>query len=277
LSVVLLRLGGQTLPPLPLNLFKHCVSFVLLAPTVAVFTGFAWPGFSGRELLLLFVSGFIGLALADTLYLAALNRLGAARTGIVGSLYSPFVIVLSMLFLGEAMRPVQWAGFALVMTGVLLVTWRRHRREVSEPDLLAGALLGAGAVLLMAVAIVLVKEILETRPFLWVVELRLVAGLAGMFVVVTFTDGWRRTLGHFRAPQPWPVILLASLSGAYLSMMFWLAGYKYTSASVASVLNESASAFIVLLAWLVLREPIAPRRLAGLALTLAGVGVMLLL
>ena len=101
--------------------------------------------------------------------------------------------------------------------------------------------------------------------------------LAGMALVVTLREGWRRTLAHFRAPQPWPLILIASLCGAYLSMMFWLAGYKYATASVASVLNESASAFIVLLAWLVLREPVPPRRLLGLAVTLVGVVVMLLL
>jgi drug/metabolite transporter (DMT)-like permease len=47
-------------------------------------------------------------------------------------------------------------------------------------------------------------------------------------------------------------------------------------ASVASVLNESANAWIVVLAWLLLGEPLGGRKLVGLALTSAGVTIMLL-
>jgi drug/metabolite transporter (DMT)-like permease len=42
------------------------------------------------------------------------------------------------------------------------------------------------------------------------------------------------------------------------------------------VLNESASAFIVLLAWLWLKEPVSRRAITGIALTLTGVTVMLI-
>jgi drug/metabolite transporter (DMT)-like permease len=146
LSVILLRRAGETLPPFELNLLKNGLGFILLIPTLWVFSTRAWPGYTVAELSTMMLSGFIGIALADTLYLMALNRLGAARTGIVASFYSPFVIILSMLFLAEAMSLQQWAGFAMVMTGVLLVTWRRERGEVTEPDLRIGMLLGIGAV-----------------------------------------------------------------------------------------------------------------------------------
>jgi drug/metabolite transporter (DMT)-like permease len=47
------------------------------------------------------VSGLLGIAVADTWYLKALNMMGASRTGIVSSLFSPFFILLSAVFLGE--------------------------------------------------------------------------------------------------------------------------------------------------------------------------------
>jgi drug/metabolite transporter (DMT)-like permease len=59
-------------------------------------------------------------------------------------------------------------------------------------------------------------------------------------------------------------------------MLFWLAGYRFIPASVASILNESANAWIVLFAWLILGEYIGGRKILGLALTLAGVATMLL-
>ncbi|MFV1998562.1 MAG: EamA family transporter [Acidiferrobacterales bacterium] len=46
-------------------------------------------------------------------------------------------------------------------------------------------------------------------------------------------------------------------------------------ASVASVLNETNGAFIVLLAWLMLGEKMSRRKLAGISLTLGGVVVMM--
>jgi drug/metabolite transporter (DMT)-like permease len=58
-------------------------------------------------------------------------------------------------------------------------------------------------------------------------------------------------------------------------MALWMAGYKYTEASVAAVLNETASVFIVLLAALFLHEGLDARRLLGVTCTLSGVACML--
>ena len=275
LAVILLRRSGETLPPFELNLFKNCLGLVLMIPTILLFNGLALPDYSLFELFVIVTSGLLGIALADTWYLRALNLMGASRTGIVSSLFSPFVILLSTVFLGERMGLWQWFGFSMVISGVLLVTWRVHRSEVDSDDLRKGAIYGVAAVFLMAVGIVMVKEILETRPFLWTVELRLVGGVAGMLAFMLVRGSWQRVRQNFRQPQPWGTISTASFLAAYLALIMWLAGYKLIDASVSSVLNETNGAFIVLLAWLMLGEKINRRKLAGISLTLAGVIVMM--
>lgn len=276
LAVILLRRSGETLPAFELNLFKNCFGLVLMVPTVLVFFGLKLPYYTASELLIVFASGLIGIALADTWYLQALNLMGASRTGIVASLFAPFVILLSMVFLGERMVAWQWAGFFLVVAGVLLVTWRVNRSSVDGDDLRKGAVLGIGAMLMMAIGIVMVKEILESRSFLWTVELRLAGGVAGMLIFMLARGRWHATMQSFRQPQPWGTIILASFLAAYLSLLLWLAGYKLIDASVASVLNETNGAFIILLAWLMLGEKISRRKLAGISLTLGGVLIMVL-
>jgi len=276
LAVILLRRSGETLPAFELNLFKNCFGLVLMVPTVLVFFGLKLPDYTVSELLIVFASGLIGIALADTWYLQALNLMGASRTGIVASLFAPFVILLSTVFLGERMVAWQWAGFFLVVAGVLLVTWRVNRSSVDGDDLRKGAVLGIGAMLMMAIGIVMVKEILESRPFLWTVELRLAGGVAGMMIFMLARGRWHTTMQSFRQPQPWGTIILASFLAAYLSLLLWLAGYKLIDASVASVLNETNGAFIILLAWLMLGEKISRRKLAGISLTLGGVLIMVL-
>ncbi len=275
-AVILLRRSGESLPAFELNLFKNCFGLVLMVPTILLFSGLGVPAYTPSELCIVFASGLVGIALADTWYLQALNLMGASRTGIVASLFAPFVIVLSTVFLGESMGAWQWAGFFLVVAGVLLVTWRVNRSVVDSDDLKKGALLGIAAMLMMAIGIVMVKEILETRPFLWTVELRLAGGVAGMLVFMLARGRWHSTMQSFRQPQPWGTIILASFLAAYLSLILWLAGYKLIDASVAAVLNETNGGFIILLAWLMLGEKISRRKLAGISLTLGGVLIMVL-
>jgi len=275
LAVILFRRSGETLPPFELNLFKNFVGLVLLVPTILLFEGFKLPVYSLTELVLVFISGLLGIAVADTWYLRALNMMGAGRTGIVSSLFSPFVILLSAIFLGERLGSWQWLGFLAVMCGVLLVTWRSNRMELDTADVKKGVIYGAGAVFMMAAGVVMVKEILETRSFLWTVELRMVGGGGGMLLYILLNSQWQSVKRNFSRPQAWGRVTFASFLGSYFALILWLAGYKLIDASVASVLNETNVAFIVFLAWLMLGEQINRRKLIGLCLTLGGVIIMM--
>lgn len=130
------------------------------------------------------------------------------------------------------------------------------------------------AIALMAVAIVMVKRVLEAQPVLWVTGVRMAGALAGL-VLIAALRGELRLLRPPAGGLDWKRLVIAAVVGQFLSMVFWLGGYKYTQASVAAILNETSSVFIVLLAWLWLGERMGPRGLAGVALALAGVGCML--
>ena len=276
LAVIMMRRVGETLPAFELNLFKNSFGALLLIPTILLFSGPGLPGYSLFELSVVFASGVIGIAIADTWYLRALNLMGAGRTAIVASLFSPFVIFLSTIFLGERMVPWQWFGIFLVISGVLIVTWRVNHSAIDAGNIRKGAIFGVAAIFMMALGIVMVKEILEVRPLLWTMELRLVGGVVGMLVFMLVRGQWQSVKGNFQKPQPWPGIIGASFLAAYLCLILWLAGYKLIDASVASILNETNVVFIILLAWLMLGEKITRRKLAGIGLTVAGVLIMVL-
>jgi drug/metabolite transporter (DMT)-like permease len=274
IGVILYRKLGAYLPPLQLNFIKNVLVLLMLAATLPLVHGLALPDISGAEIAIAIASGVLGLAIADTLYLKALNQLGAGRMGIIGNLYSPFVIALSFVFLGERLGPLQIVGFVLVSSGVLLVSGKRER-ETGGASVLSGVLLGVLAILLMAIAIVMVKRVLEAQPLVWVSLIRMAGALVGIVLIA----GVRGELGRLdprRMRVHWPTLLLAAFVGQFLSTLFWLGGYKYTDAMIAAIINESSSAFIVLLAWLWLREPMDRRRAGGIALAMAGVACMIL-
>jgi len=276
LAVVLFRRTNNALPPFETNLFKILLGFALVWPTILLLEGWSLPEFTLTEIGISVLSGYLGIAVADTWYLRALHMVGASRTGIVSSLLSPFVILLSVLFLGETLSAWQVAGFVLVMLGLLLVSWQTNREEIDVEELRKGMAYGVAAVFLMAVGVVMVKQILETRSFMWTVQLRLAGGVAGMLIYIGLRGRFRQVIAAYKKPLPWALITVASFFGSYLSMIMWLYSYKLIPASISSVLNQSANAWIVLLAWLILHEYIGIRKVYGLLLTTAGVLVMLL-
>lgn len=273
-GVMLYRQLGATLPPLQLNFLKNALVLLMLLPAIPLLHGLAVPTFTGVEMLAAVGSGLLGIGIADTLYFRALNELGAGRMGVIGNFYSPFVIVLSVAFLGESLLPMQIAGFALVSVGVWLAAWPRRGTTAPAAHRLRGFLLALLAIVLMAVSIVLVKRVLEAQPLLWVTGLRMLGALVGMALIALWR-GETRHLAPATRGMPWGKLVLAAFVGQFLAMVLWLAGYKYTLASVAAILNETASVFILLLAWAWLKEPLTRRALAGVGLTLAGVSCML--
>lgn len=274
-GVIIYKRLGETIAPTRLNLLKNVLVLSFLLPTLFLFGG-PLPDMVRSDVLIALGSGAIGIAVADTMYFTALNQLGAARMGILGNFYSPFVILLSFLFLGERLGPLQMVGFVLVSSGVLVVGARSASEPAQRQALRRGLALGIGAIALMALAIVLVKRILETQPLIWIVALRLCGGLAGLLLIFA----WRRQspwpAAAERVPINWPILLFGAFVGQYLSMLFWLGGYKYTSASVAAILNETTSIFIVLLAAIFLHEALNRRKVLGVMLTVSGVACMLL-
>ena len=276
LAVILFRRTNNVLPPFETNLFKIALGFVLIWPTLFLVDGFAIPDYSLVELGVTLLSGYLGIAVADTWYLRSLHLVGASRMGIISSLLSPFVILLSVFFLAETLSIWQIAGFALVMAGLLLVTWRANREQVDARDLRKGMFYGVASIFLMAVGVVMIKEILETRSFMWTVQIRMIGGIVGMLIYLAVRGRFRQVWQQYRQPLPWNLIIVASFLGSYVSMMMWLYSYKLIPASVSSVLNQSSNAWMVLLAWLILHEYVGLRKIYGLLLTTAGVLVMLL-
>lgn len=295
-GVILYRQLVRGLPALTLNFNKNLLVLVMLVPLPFVLHGTASPWMPWSDALIAMASGFLGIAVADTLYFVALARLGAGRMGVIGNAYSPMVIVLSLLWLGERMGPWQVAGFMLVMAGVLVIAKRPSPapvvvgEPVPPPDPLpapepatagkelgyaSAVLIGLGAIVLMSVAIVMVKPVLEAQMLGWVTLLRVLGALLGLIIIAAL----RGQLELLRARGRrigWKMLLLAAFFGQCLSMVLWLAGYKYAPASIAAVLNETASVFILLLAWWWLREPLGRRGIVGVALTLPGVALMLM-
>lgn len=277
-GVIMFRVSGLTVPPVPLNLFKGAVALLLLVPTMLIRgTSFVPARLDVLQWGQLMLSGVVGIAVADSIFFASLNRLGAAANAIVSCLYSPFVVLLAVVFLGEPLTVHLVLAAALMASGILLGTSRAALRATSaadRADRTRGITYGLLSAALMAVGINLAKPVLGHADVLWSTAVRLLGAVLFLGVQGLLPAHRAVVWRIFTSVRQWRWLLPASVVGTYLAMMAWLAGMKYTHASISSVLNQTSTLLIPLLAWLLLRERMTWRIAAGALLGFAGAAIL---
>ena len=268
--LILFRHTGRSVHPFALNLFKNAIAFALFIPTILLWYGLQRPEMATADFGRLVLSGFLGLGVADTLVFTSLNVLGAGVMAIVECLYSPFVILFSLLWLGETLSRIQELGCALVVAAVFIASITVNVRGAPRRDVRRGVAIGITAIILIAAGVVVAKPALNRTPLLWAIESRYLGGLVGVLGFRPFLKGKvGKAIPHL-APKEWFAVF-GSAVAAYLQMILWLGGMKYAQASIAAVLNQTATIFTIVLAAMILHEPITRVRIGAAALAMAGV------
>ncbi len=270
-AVILFKKSGETVSPLGLNLFKNALTFVLLIPTMLVLGVSFFPEdlpFSVYGLAM--VGGLLSIGLADTTLFRSLNMLGAGRFAVVDSLYSPSIILFAFVFLGERLTLWQWIGVGAVVSAVFISSYEKNEEKLERRRLIEGTIWGVSSVLLMAAGLTIIKPVLESNHLLWVTFWRVVGGLGTMLLILTVHPRRKIALQSLMKREGWGYTFFGSFLGAYLVTMVWLGGMKYTTLSISSALNQTATVITFLLAALLLKEPITPRRTIAIGMAFAG-------
>jgi len=270
LAVILFRKSGEKVHPLSLNAFKNILAIILLVPTMMIFNETLFLKVPVLTYGILALSGFIGIGIGDTLLFASLNRLGAGRTGIVVCMYSPFIIMLSLIFLKEHLTLLQIFGATLIIFAVLIATSEREVRPIDKSRLLSGVLLGVLASAAAAVGVIIMKPVLEQSPLLWATQIRLFGGMVALVAIIAFHPQRKILMHSLTRTKSWKYTISGSVVGAYIAMVVWLGGMKFAQASVASALNQTSTIFIFIFAGIFLKEPMDIKRTIGIILAFTG-------
>lgn len=284
LSLVLFR-RSEGVSAVGLNLFKNVVATTLMGLTLLVVGGGLSTTRSAEHWGALVLSGLLGITVADYMFFRALRLLGPTRLAVVECTYSPAVIVMAALVLGEPVPPTLALGGLLVMTGMYIVSTgsassppAETTGEPAPASPWLGAALGATSLLIMALAIVIARPAFRADPDTLLVEVsfvRLAAGTLGQLAFVLPSPRLRPELAILRPGPRWRLLLPAAFLGSWVSALLWLGGFFYAPAGTAAVLNQTTTVFTLILARAFLAEPLTPRRVAGVALGVSGALVVL--
>ncbi|NDW04771.1 EamA family transporter [Jiella pacifica] len=124
LTAILAKVGVSDVPSDLATLLRTFVVVALLAAIVAVTKQWRSPAsLPGRSLVFLALSG-LATGASWLCYFRALKLGDAARVAPIDKLSIVLVAIFGVVFLGEKLAPVNWAGIALIALGAWLVTLR---------------------------------------------------------------------------------------------------------------------------------------------------------
>ncbi len=274
-AVILFRKSGESVSPLSLNLFRVAVSSVLFVATL-LFSGIPLFGVAPWEdYAILVVSGVIAIALSDTLFHMSLNRVGAGINAIIDVLYSCFILFFAYIMLGETLRPIQLVGMGLVIGGILVTTQVQPPPGVPRRTLVAGILLGVGAMASLGFGIILAKPVLETSGVIWATAVRQLGSLLVLLPVAAIHPQRKKLFRVFRPDPSWKFSLPGTVMGSYVALILWIGGMKYIPAGKAAILNQTSTIYILLFASIFLKEAFTLRKAMASVLAVAGVLLVL--
>jgi drug/metabolite transporter (DMT)-like permease len=269
-SVYVNSLGVRTFsdPVLYTALKDAFVGLVLLVPLVFS------PGWrveyrrlDGRTWSWMIALALTGGSVPFALFYTGLQMTTAATGALINHFQFVLVALFAVVFLKERIRPVMWAGFAVLLLGTMLGS------NLNTLEWNQGALLVAGSTVLFAIDFVIAKHLLRSLSTLTVMTARMTIGTAMLFAYVIAVGG-AAPVTQLTGTQ-W---LFVVVTGFTLLLFTTTTFTAIRHASVSAVLAIGTAAPIVT----TLLQVIASRRaelgvadLAGLAVTLVAAIVVI--
>lgn len=274
-AVMFFRKSGHSVAPFPLNLFRVVISIVLFVGTLAFMRQPLFGVAPLEDYLVLMASGVMAIAISDTLFHLALNRVGAGINAIVNALYSPFIILFALVLLGESLNVWKLGGMALIVTGVIITSQARVPEGMTRGSLIMGIFYGVASTATLALGIVFAKPVLERTDVIWATSVRQIGALGALLPIALLLPRRRARFAVFIPNPSWKFTLPGTVLGSFLALILWIGGMKFTEAGTAAILNQTSTVYILIFASIFLGEPFTKRKVLAAMLAVGGVLLVL--
>jgi drug/metabolite transporter (DMT)-like permease len=270
------RIASTQLAPVNSALLRFTFAAIALLVYLGATEGFSqvrrltakqWAGCLGL--------GLTGIFLYNIFFFAALGILPAGRTSMFVPLNPVVTVLLAYFIFRETLSPRKIVGMALALIGVWIV--------VTQGDLLKlasafgrGEVLMLGAVSSWAVYTLISRRMLDRLSPLLATTMAACTGLILLLLYALATQNFAQTISAIFAISTDVLLSLIFLGvlGTAVAFVFYNQALKTLGAAKTVVFNNLVPIFGVLLAWLILHEPVTPSLLIGGAIAVAGVFIV---
>ena len=267
-AVILFDISSKSFRAIEINVIKNFIGIIGFICTIIIFS-IPKPILSNAEYITLVLSGILGIFIADVLFLDSLRRIGSGMSAVISTIYTPMIFFLAFVLFNETINIQTYIGGVLVIAGVIVSVYDTPHKT-NKNDLYIGLLFGVIAHIFTAYSVLIVKPIMLNNSIVFVALYRFGAGLLATIFILLIKNGYKSIISTLREGFKDKYILWGSFMGTYLSVIFWLAGYKYTLAGRAAIYNQLSTIFIIVLARIFLKESFNSKKIIGLIFAIIG-------
>lgn len=274
----LYRQLGASFSPVTLNFWKGLISLAILLPlSPALPFSPAWISaspLSTSQLMMLLLSGAIGIGLGDTCFFLALNRIGDRLSLLVAETLAPLLTaIFAIIWLMELLSWQQWLGIACILLAVDMVL--RLQRRQQPQQLWSGYSFAALAALCQAIGAVISRDVFlhSSIDVASASSWRLLGGMAIIVPILLFSRTRLLPRPHHQL-RPWLILLAATLIGTTAAIYLQMLAFSHSKAAIVQTLLATSVILSLLLAR-VLGDTLPKGSLLWTLTALLGVGLLL--
>ncbi|MBY5736435.1 DMT family transporter [Rhizobium leguminosarum] len=261
-TVVASKLIASGLPPFSATALRFAIAFPVLLLLMWA-TGARLPRFSRHDRLILIIQAGAGSVGYTTLLISGLSLTSAADAGVIIGTLPVVSAAISILLLRERPQRALLLAVALATAGVLSIAF--------TPDAAGGALSGNALIFLAVVCeglFILLNKRLKTE----IAPLALSTLMAGIgFIVAAIPAVFEAPFAHGISTSALGAVVYYALVPTVGGFLLWYAGAERVSGTEAALFTALAPVSAVMLAFIILGEPVGPSQIAGIACVLAAV------
>lgn len=252
------------------NALKAILSTVLFAITASFFG--VWQDLSATTIGWLFLSGLIGLCMADILLLKAFTILGPGRTLVLFSFQPIFLGVAGYFLFGQTVSPLKMLSIVFMIACLFIFV--SERKEMIGKWSLSGFIEAFIAVSLDAAGVIFTRMAYEGSSTLHPLETNFYRGLGATIGFVFIHITWQKIglISNFKKlngkERGWA--LTGCMLGCYLSLLMYLTALKYSHLASASALSITGPLFAGTFECIIYKEKPSKHLIAAFGMFLLG-------
>ena len=179
------RKEAENLLPRQINIYKNVLASIFFLPAALTISWFS----DISSIFVLMISGIVGIALGDTLYINSLKIIGTRKTLSFEALTPIIATILGTLIINEVYSKNVWIGSLIVSFSLLMIVRQNtYHKDHSRELKVLGILCAFGSVLCAVFAALMSRIILISSKLtpLQTTEIRLLA--ASLFLILFFKN-----------------------------------------------------------------------------------------
>lgn len=260
------RIVTAELSPTLSALLRFGFAAILLVLILLKSTG-GFPQLSVQQYLYAILMGLTGVFAYNLFFFAALSRIEAGRTALFVSLSPILTILVMRIFFQERLGRINYLGVCLALFGTLIVVSKGEFFAAFAQSFGTGEIMMCGAVLSWVIYTICFRQTqapaltMTTYSVLWGTGFLLLSAWPELRSSGLMDISWRS----------WLSILYLGAFGTVLAFIWYAEAIHHIGPSRTIIFNNLVPVFAVLLAFLILKEPITWSMLLGGSLSFIGV------